>query len=132
MGDENTKFDEESGAKYLYLIDGDNHINKALKNIEYADKMDEVRVYVTQKALYDKLVSKNYNYVKLYLVQPGDQAVDKKIEEVLRIQAFSRSYRKIFVISQDHGYDELIEHLRKELNIKKSKLDRRDYFCEVY
>lgn len=44
---------------HLYLVDGDNHINSAIKRIKMADETDDVRIFVSQEGLYQKLIKKN-------------------------------------------------------------------------
>ena len=119
----------KQGLKNLYLIDGDNHINEATERIDLADDTDCIKLYFSQKGLYDKWKEKNSPHTEVYFVKSehaGDQAVDNRIKEVLKDQAID--YDEVYVISHDKGYDETIQRLRCQLHRKKDKLDRREIF----
>lgn len=121
---------DESANKpvHLYLIDGDNHINSAIKRIKMADETDDVRIFVSQEGLYQKLIKKSNPHVKPIKVEPGDQAVDNRIKSVLGNAVKSKTYEEIYVISGDTGYDDLIEKYRRMYNLTEDELDRREEF----
>ena len=113
---------------HLYLVDGDNHINSAIKRIKMADETDDVRIFVSQEGLYPKLVKKNNPHVKIIRVKPGNQAVDNRIKSVLGNAVKSNAYEEIYVISEDTGYDDLIQKYREMYNLTEDELDRREEF----
>ena len=116
--------------KNLYLIDGDNNIKEATERFELADDTDIIKIFVSQKGLYNKLLKKNYPHTSVIFVeskQAGDQAVDNRIKAELG-NAVKQKYGDIFVISRDKGYEKLLQKYRCEYGRKKGTLDRRDMF----
>ena len=119
---------ETKHGKNLYFVDGDNHVYQDLIGYDKADKSDEIRVYVSQDGLYQKLKSAQLPHVRVYMVNAGDQAVDRRIIKELEDSLQSDKYEKRFIISQDKGYDDYLNRLRCRYQIRKTHLDRRAYF----
>lgn len=124
---DNTSY-KDSSIHNLYLIDGDNHIYEAIERIDLADEMDDVRIYVSQDGLYNRLINKRHPHVTVIKVKPGEQAVDNQIKSVFGNAVKNGQYDDIFVISNDKGYDKLIQEYRSKYKKKKNHLDRREKF----
>ena len=86
-----------------------------------------MKIYVSQKGLYEKLQKKSMPHVTVIYVEPGDQAVDNRIKAVLG-NAVKEDYNDIFVISRDKGYKEILQKYRCRYSRKKDSLDLRDKF----
>ena len=114
--------------RHLHLIDGDNNLKEAIQRLDLVDSTDDVRIFVSQEGLYNKLIKKENRYVTVILVPPGDQAVDNRIKAVLGNAVKSGQYDDWFVISQDKGYEPLLQKYRSMYGVKKDRLDRRDMF----
>lgn len=71
---------------------------------------------------------KNNPHVKIIKVKPGNQAVDNRIKSVLGNAVKSNAYEEIYVISEDTGYDDLIQKYREMNNLTEDELDRREEF----
>lgn len=124
---DNTSY-KDSSIHNLYLIDGDNHIYEAIERIDLADETDDVRIYVSQDGLYNRLINKRHPHVTVIKVKPGEQAVDNQIKSVFGNAVKNGQYDDIFVISNDKGYDKLIQEYRSKYKKKKNHLDRREKF----
>lgn len=124
---DNTSY-KDSSIHNLYLIDGDNHIYEAIERIDLADETDDVRIYVSQDGLYNRLINKRHPRVTVIKVKPGEQAVDNQIKSVFGNAVKNGQYDDIFVISNDKGYDKLIQEYRSKYKKKKNHLDRREKF----
>ena len=114
--------------RHLHLIDGDNNFKEATQRLYLADETDDVRIYVSQKGLYDKLNNKKRPHVTVIYVPPGDQAVDNQIKAFLGNAVKNGDYDDWFVISQDKGYDDMLQKYRSKYGMRKNRLDRRDMF----
>lgn len=114
--------------KTLHMVDGDNNFKEATELIGQAGTRDEVRLYISQRGLYEKMSEKGLHRVKLYYVNPGDQAVDRRILKELMDAVASSKYERIFVISRDKGYDGELQNLRCTYGLSKKYLDRRNKF----
>lgn len=108
----------------LYLIDGDNHVYLGTgSSIDSMKADDKVRVFVSQEGLKKKLDS--IDNIDVIAVRPGDQAVDNQIKNTIVEEVKDRKYQKIYVVSQDKGYDDFIEKIRKEYHLNIDELMRK-------
>ncbi len=110
-----------------YLVDGDNHI-EMIKGINNLRKKDDMRIYVSQEGLYDKLTEKvtNPRVDVIYVPsrEKGDQAVDNRIKTDLG-HLVTESDKKIQLISHDKGYDKNIKKYIDKTDRTSATLSRK-------
>ncbi len=96
---------QENVPGETFLIDGDNHINEGVKGIEQTTKNTKVKGYFSipgAKRKFDKKYGKRPN-VSSELVEPGNQAVDKRIiKDAEKIT--QKENQKVTIVSQDKGF----------------------------
>lgn len=118
--------------RYLYLVDGDNHVYEAIEGIvRKTDDNDRIKVFVSQLPLCNKLIEKKLPNTEIFYVEAhkkGDQAVDNRIKSELGNAVKSRQYRELFVISRDKGYRNKLEEYRGKYGYTEENLDLRDIF----
>ena len=89
----------------MILVDGDNHINEAVRGIEHTTKNTSVRAIFSQpgaKRKFDEKYGKLSN-VSSRLVLPGNQAVDNQIKAEAG-QLLKKEKHKITIVSRDKGF----------------------------
>ena len=99
---------QENELQETYLLDGDNHINEGVKGIEHTTKDKIVKAFFSQpgaKRRFDKKFAKRPN-VSSELVEPGDQAVDKRIKKETEIITRKKN-QKVTIVSQDKGFQKV-------------------------
>lgn len=116
----------------MYLVDGDNHVYEGLEGLDRLDqvnKFGKVRIFVTQPELKDKLIKRygNRPYISVKMVKSGKDAVDNQIKSTFgNIMKNRRPYQKIYIISRDKGYSDLISKYRDEYGVSSEELSVRE------
>lgn len=118
--------DDNSNYENLYLVDGDNHVYEAIKNVKKITSSDKVLIFISQEALREKLNRYCNKNINIALVKAGNQAVDNRIKGYFGNAVKSNKYKNISVISHDKGYDDLVQKYRRKYGIDKSRLSRKD------
>ena len=113
--------------KRLFLIDGDSFIYKALNGIQKLSAGDKVLIFVSTEGLRRRLKLKGYirSNVGVIMVQPGPEAVDNRIKSFLGNTINREERGRIFIISHDHGYYELINKYRGKYGISIVALEQK-------
>lgn len=106
----------------LYLVDGDNDVYNGLAGIAKNNFSGQVTVFVTQEGLKNNLIKKYKDLIDIVKVKQGKDSVDNRIKSVLGQKVKEGNYKKIFVISHDKGYKELIEKYQKKYNLSNKYL----------
>ena len=114
----------------LIIIDGDNHVYKAIEGFEKARRKADIEVYVTDDNLAKRLKEKYGIYAKI--VEPGPQAVDNRIKGIAGDQAKRHKYKQIVIISHDKGYDGKIKEWKIKYHYKPRQLKRVESIKEAF
>lgn len=116
----------------MYLVDGDNHVYEGLEGLDRLDQVNKfgrVRIFVTQPELKDKLIKRygNQPYITVEMVSSGKDAVDNQIKSIFgNMMKNRRSYQKIYIISHDKGYSDLIYKYQKKYKLSSKELSVRE------
>lgn len=103
--------------KEIIRIDGDNHINEAVNEIEKISEQTRVVAYFSQpgaKRKFDKRYDGNSNFSSK-LVKPGDQAVDNQIKTDAGRDL--QEGKKITILSHDSGFIDYKKKKKKKIKI---------------
>ncbi len=114
---------EQDDGYTLYLVDGDNHLYEALCDLKDVSFKRRIVVFISQSGLEKKLKDKYKERVDIVYVEPGNQAVDNRIKSTLGQDVRNKKYDRIFVISHDGGYKEIIKKYRKQYKLSSEQLD---------
>lgn len=113
---------QDNISQETYLLDGDNHSDEGVKGIEHTKKDTPVKAFFTQpgaKRKFDKKFAKRSN-VTSELVEPGDQAVDKRIiQEAKKIT--KKKNQKVTIVSQDKGFKKVAGKKKNGSSISTAK-----------
>lgn len=102
----------------LYLVDGDNHVYEGLDGIDHIGTFGKVIVFVSQEGLRSKLVKRYGGKINIVMVRQGEDAVDNRIKGILGNRVKQRKiYQKIYVISHDSGYKNLVDKYQKKYQL---------------
>lgn len=108
--------------KATIFLDGDNHINEAVKGIEHTSKDVAVIAIFSQsgaKRKFDEKFGERRN-VSSKIVSPGNQAVDNQIKAEAG-QLLKEGRQKILIVSRDKGFE-------RYANKKKNKKSNNKIF----
>ena len=112
----------------LFLIDGDNHITEATKNLKVPKGDDRIIIFISQEGLYNKWKKKNIPRVSVKYVKKGDQAVDKRIIATVKGAIESKRYVGIYIVSHDKGYEKFLREYRSRYGLSNVQLA----LCDEY
>ena len=116
-------YEEEDVFNVLYLVDGDNHVYEGLEGIDNIGTFGKVIVFVSQEGLKDNLAKRYGGKIDIVMVRPGENAVDNRIKGILGNKIRQRkSYQKIYVISHDNGYRNLVDKYQRKYNLSAGYL----------
>lgn len=116
-------YEEEDVFNVLYLVDGDNHVYEGLEGIDNIGTFGKVIVFVSQEGLKDNLTKRYGGKIDIVMVRPGENAVDNRIKGLLGNKIRQRkSYQKIYVISHDNGYRNLVDKYQRKYNLSPGYL----------
>lgn len=106
----------------LFLVDGDNHIYDGIFGIDQIGPDDWVHIFVTQDGLYQRLRAYQGRNVSLIRVKPGADAVDHRIMSMIGNLVKDESCGRIYIISQDRDYYQLIKRYRQKYGMAAGRL----------
>lgn len=118
--------DEDDIFNKLYLVDGDNHVYEGLDGIDNIGTFGKVIVFVSQEGLRNNLIKRYGDRINIVMVRPGEDAVDNRIKGILGNRIKQRkTYQKIYVISHDNGYRNLVDKYQKKYKLSAGYLSLR-------